>query len=119
MQAGLAGSAPSIARIALRCRCPRCGRGRLFDGFLTVRERCEACDLDLSLHDSGDGPAVVVIFLMGALVVLLALLVEARLEPPYWIHVVLWPPVILGGTVALLRPLKAFFVAQQFRYRST
>jgi len=41
----------------LTCRCPRCGRGKLFDGLLTVAPVCSACGLDLKKEDSGDGPA--------------------------------------------------------------
>ena len=109
---------PSV-RTALTMRCPRCGEGRLFQGFLTVADLCERCGLDLRANDSGDGPAVIIIFVLGALVVPLALLVEARFAPPMWLHVVLWPPLILGLSLGLLRPLKAFFVAQQYRHRST
>ena len=68
---------PSPFVAGLRCRCPQCGQGRLFDGYLTVSETCEACGTRLSEHDSGDGPAVFVIFILGALVVPLALTVEA------------------------------------------
>ncbi len=117
--AGQIENAPSSLQAALRCRCPRCGRGRLYDGFLTVRERCESCGLDLRHHDSGDGPAVILIFVIGALIVPAALITEAKFEPPYWLHLVLWPPIIIGAIVGLLRPLKAFFVALQFRHRST
>ena len=100
-------------------RCPRCGVGRLFHGYLDVAERCEHCGLDLRAHDSGDGPAVIIIFVLGFLVVPLALLLEASIEPPYWVHLVLWPPVILGLALGRLRPIKGFFVAQQYRHRST
>ncbi|MFN4089263.1 MAG: DUF983 domain-containing protein [Alphaproteobacteria bacterium] len=110
--------APSV-QAAWRCRCPRCGRGALYRGFLTVRDRCDACGLDLSRHDSGDGPAVILIFLLGTLVVPLALLTEGLFAPPYWLHILFWPPVILGMAIGLLRPLKAFFVGQQYRHRST
>ena len=102
----------------LACRCPRCGRGRLFDGYLTVRSTCETCGLNLSDHDSGDGPAVFVIFILGAVVVPLALAVESAFEPPLWLHAVLWGAVILGGTLALLRPLKGLMVALHYRHRS-
>lgn len=102
---------------ALGARCPRCGESALFDGVLAVRGACPICGLDLSAHDAGDGPAVFVILILGALAVALAIWVEAAFEPPYWVHAVLWPPVILGGAIGLLRLLKAFLVAQQFRHR--
>ena len=71
----------------------------------------------LNRHDSGDGPAVFIILILGAVVVAMALWVEARFEPPYWLHVVLWPPVILGGALAMLRPLKGVLIALQYRHR--
>jgi len=110
------GPSPFIA--GLRCRCPRCGRGRLFDGYLTVRGTCEACGLGLADHDTGDGPAVFVIFILGAVMVPLALSVEAAFQPPLWLHAVLWSVTILAGTVALLRPLKGLMVALHYRHRS-
>ncbi len=110
---------PTVLRIALNCRCPGCGEGPLYRGFLNVRERCDRCGLDLGAHDSGDGPAVLLIFLLGFLVVPAALLFESAVEPPYWLHLVIWPPVILGATIGLLRPIKALFVVQQYRHRST
>lgn len=101
----------------LRCRCPRCGRGPLFEGLLTVRETCAVCGFDLRAQDSGDGPAVFVILILGFIVVGLALLVEAKLEPPIWVHMVVWPPVVLASALAMLRPLKATLIALQFRHR--
>lgn len=101
----------------LLCRCPRCGQGPLYSGVLTVRERCTNCDLDLRAHDSGDGPAVFVILILGFLVVGMALLVEAKLEPPLWVHAVIWPFVIFGGAILMLRPLKAGLIALQYRHR--
>src|SRR3546814_1038420 len=49
---GRAYPAPASLPVALRCRCPRCGRGKLYDGFLTVGDRCDRCGLDLAAHDS-------------------------------------------------------------------
>lgn len=101
----------------LACRCPRCGRGKLFAGLLAVAPRCAECGLDLARHDSGDGPAVFVIFILGFVFVGLALFVEARFAPPLWVHVLLWVPGILVGSLLLLRPFKATLIALQYRYR--
>src|SRR3546814_11379376 len=68
-----------------RCRCPRCGTGPLFEGFLTVRPVCTVCGLNLAAADSGDGPAVFVIFIVAPVVTALALWVEAVFKPPLWI----------------------------------
>ena len=104
-------------RAGMRCRCPRCGAGALFRGFLTVAERCEACGLDLTAQESGDGPAVFIILVLGFVVVGLALWVEVAIEPAYWVHALLWPALILGASLGLLRPSKALMVALQYRHR--
>jgi uncharacterized protein (DUF983 family) len=98
----------------LRCRCPRCGEGRLFEGFLTPRAACESCGLDFALADSGDGPAVFIMFIAGFLVVGAALFVELRYEPPFWVHAMLWIPAVLILCLGLLRPLKGLMIALQF-----
>jgi uncharacterized protein (DUF983 family) len=104
-------------RAALGCRCPRCGKGRLFAGLLSVRRSCEVCGLDLSAQDAGDGPAVFAILFLGILVVGLAALVEIKFAPPIWVHLLLWAPAILVGAIAMLRPLKAGLIALQYRHR--
>lgn len=106
-----------IARNALHSRCPGCGQGPLFDGFLTVRPKCEICGLKLSGHDSGDGPAVFLIFILGFTIVPLALWVDAAFTPPIWVHALLWPALVVGGAVGLLRPAKALTVALQYQFR--
>jgi len=108
--------AVSLSRAALRCRCPRCGEGKLFAGLLTVNPSCPVCRLDLRAQDAGDGPAVFVIFFLGMIVVGLAAFVELRFEPPIWVHLVLWTPLILVGAVLLLRPLKAGLIGLQYRH---
>jgi uncharacterized protein (DUF983 family) len=106
-----------ILRATLGCRCPRCGRGRLFAGLLNVRQACEVCRLDLSAQDAGDGPAVFAILFLGMIVVGLAALVEINFSPPIWVHLLLWAPLIVVGAVAMLRPLKAGLIALQYRHR--
>jgi len=107
----------SIAAAALGCRCPRCGRGRLFEGLLAVRPVCETCGLDLRAHDAGDGPAVFAIFILATVVVIAAFIVEFRFAPPLWLHVVLWPVVLVPGAILLMRPMKAALVAIQYQHR--
>ena len=103
--------------MALRQCCPRCGQGRLFDGYLTLVKRCEVCGLELARADSGDGPAVFLIFILGFLVVPVALWVAMRVEWPLWIHALVWTAVILGLTLGMLRPAKACVVGLQYRHR--
>jgi len=106
----------SVARAAFACRCPRCGEGRLFTGLLTVRAACPSCGLDFSAEDAGDGPQVFVILFLGLIVVGLAAWVELKFEPPIWVHMVVWTPLILGGAIGMLRPLKAGLIALQYRH---
>lgn len=101
----------------MRCVCPRCGRGRLYSGYLTVAERCNDCGLDFSQVDSGDGPAVFLIFILGFLVVPVALWVSMSVEWPLWLHAIVWSIVVLGLTLGMLRPAKAYVIALQYRYR--
>ncbi len=101
-----------------RCRCPRCGQGRLFSGYLTSPAKCDACGLDYDFFDSGDAPAVFVIFIVGFVVVGLALWVEMTWRPAYWVHAALWLPLILGLPLALLRPMKAMLLCHQYNTRA-
>ena len=110
--------AVSLLAAALLCRCPRCGRGKLYDGVISVAPHCPACGLDLRAHDAGDGPIVFVVFVLGAIVVGLAVVVEFAFAPPLWLHAVLWTPVVVIGSLAMLRPLKAGFIALQYRHRA-
>jgi uncharacterized protein (DUF983 family) len=110
--------APSAAVTALTCRCPRCGKGKLFAGFLNLRPRCEVCDLDYAFVDAGDGPAIFIILLAGFVVVFAALFVEIRYEPPLWVHAMLWAPLILLVTLAPLRPMKALLIALQYQHKA-
>jgi len=112
-----AGGVMPFRTVTLRGRCPRCGKGRLFKGLLDVAPACKACGLDLSGHDAGDGPAVAAIFILGALTVIGAFLVEFRLEPEFWAHLVLWPIVLLPGSVLTMRLAKAALVWAQWRHK--
>lgn len=103
----------------MRGRCPRCGEGQLFKGFLDVQDRCANCGLPYDFADSGDGPAVFIMMIVGFLVVGLALVVEFTFHPPYWLHVVIWVPLILALAIGLLRPLKGLMIAQQYRHRAS
>jgi uncharacterized protein (DUF983 family) len=108
----------SVVSAALFCHCPRCGQGKLYDGLLSVAASCARCGLDLRAQDAGDGPAAFVVLILGAISVALAILIEAKLEPPAWIHLVLWPPVVIGGGIVLMRHLKAGMIALHYRHRS-
>jgi len=110
---------PSSVTVALRACCPRCGKGRLYDGFLTLAPGCSVCGLDYAFADSGDGPAVFIMMIAGFIIVGLVLWVEFTWSPPYWVHAVLWLPLTILLPLGLLRPLKGWLVAQQFRHKAS
>jgi uncharacterized protein (DUF983 family) len=99
-------------------RCPRCGEGKLFSGFLTVAPRCEVCGLDLKFADAGDGPAIFVMLLAGFIVLGAALYVEVIYEPPMWVHLVIFLPLAIVVCVGMLRPLKGVMVALQYKNKA-
>ena len=98
----------------IKGRCPRCGQGALFHGFLKPREQCPNCSLDYSFADAGDGPAVFVILIMGFVIVGLALWVETRFGPPIWLHMLMWIPLAAILCLASLRALKGVLINMQF-----
>jgi uncharacterized protein (DUF983 family) len=108
-----------LFKIGLSCKCPKCRQGDLYKPGLTLslRDKCEVCGLDLSKNDSADGPAVFLIFVLGFLLVPLALLLEVTLAPPLWAHAVIWTLAALAITLGALRPLKAYIIAIQYKYR--
>jgi uncharacterized protein (DUF983 family) len=98
--------------------CPRCGEGRLFDGFLALQPRCTHCGLDFSFADSADGPAFFVMFIAGFIVAGSALAVEIIYAPPYWVHAALWGPLILVTTLLPLRPIKGLLIGLQYHHKA-
>ncbi len=112
-------TAPSPYVAGLLCRCPRCGKGKLFAGFLSLKSNCGTCGLDFSFADAGDGPAIFVIMIAGAIVVGAALVTEVKYQPPYWVHAVLWIPLILIVTLWPLRGLKSLLIALQYHHKAS
>lgn len=111
---------PPVSPIAvgLRGRCPRCGNGKLFDGFLTVAPACDVCGLDYSFADAGDGPGFFVTLVGGTLIVAIALWLEVVYEPPIWVYAVVLLPLTLIFCLGTLRPLKGVLIALQFRNKA-
>jgi len=109
---------PQTARAALFGRCPRCGKGRLFDGYLHIAPHCSAGGLDYAMFDAGDGPAVFVILIVGGIVAGSALVVEVKYSPPYWVHAVLWIPLILILSFAMLRFMKSLLLVLQYKHKA-
>jgi uncharacterized protein (DUF983 family) len=111
----------TVSQAALRglaCRCPRCGTGKLYAGFLTLAPKCAVCGLDYAFIDTGDGPAIFIIMIAGAIVVAAALIVEVKYQPPFWLHAVLWLPLILATTLWPLRAMKSLLIALQFHHKA-
>ncbi len=102
----------------LRCRCPNCGEGRVFSGFLKFKTQCDACGADLSIADAGDGPAFFVMFAALIVIVPTAMFVELAFSPPKWVHFLIWPPVTVIFCMMLLRPFKATLFALQWRNKA-
>ncbi len=100
----------------LKCRCPRCGEGKLFAGFLALPPSCPVCGLDYAFANSGDGPAVFIIFVVGFIVIGLAAVVEGLFHPAPFVHLMLWIPAVLVLSLALIRPFKATMIALQFHH---
>jgi uncharacterized protein (DUF983 family) len=113
-----AGRGPSVLSASLRGCCPRCGKGPLFRGYLSVRPSCSSCNLDFSRFEAGDGPAVFVILIVGAIVAGGALIMEVAFQPPYWVHAAVWGPALVLLSLGFLRPLKAALIVLQYKHKA-
>lgn len=102
----------------LACRCPRCGEGQLFQGFLQPVSRCDSCGLDLTFASETEGPAVFIILIVGFVIIGAAATVEGLFHPPPYVHLLLWLPGVVILSLALLRPFKATMVALQYRHQA-
>jgi len=102
-----------IVSTGLRGRCPNCHEGRLFDGYLKFAKSCQSCGFDFESQDVADGPAVFVILIASIIVVPLALAFQIKLDPPIWLALLIWFPIIALICLALLRPLRGLMFALQ------
>ncbi len=102
----------------LFAKCPRCGKGPLLQTFLNLREKCSSCGLNYAFVDTGDGPAIFAIFILGFVVLGGALWVEFNFEPELWVHAVLWGIVTPILALGLLRFLKSMLIALQYTYKA-
>jgi len=108
-------SSPTPTVAALRGICPRCGNAPLFKGVAAFQPKCRSCGLDFAGFNVGDGPAAFLIFIVGGLVVGLAIWVELKFAPPFWVHILLWLPVATALTVGLLRLGKGLLLAIEYQ----
>ena len=100
---------------AIKGHCPRCGAHTLFKGWVTFAQRCRSCDLDFDAFNVGDGPAAFLIFIVGTITVVSALVVDGVFAPPWWVHLV-WIPVAAALTIGGLRLAKAVLLAQEYKH---
>lgn len=102
----------------VRGRCPACGQGKLFKGFIGLQPSCSSCGLDYDFADAGDGPAIFIMFIVGFLIVAAAIYTEITYRPPYWVHGVLWGPGVVLLSALLLRPFKGVLIALQHKHEA-
>jgi uncharacterized protein (DUF983 family) len=108
----------SIFRVGLQGRCPRCGEGKLFAGFLKLAPRCNVCGLDYSFADPADGPAFFVMMTMAFPAVGIGMYIELVHEPPFWVHLLTTFPLLFLLCIPPLRPFKGVLVASQYVHKA-
>jgi len=106
---------PDLVQASLRGLCPRCGADTLFAGWVKFADRCRACGLDFQRFNVGDGPAAFLTLIIGTIVVMLAIWLELVVEPPFWVHVVLWVPLVVALVLGGLRIAKAALLHSEYR----
>ena len=107
----------SSLQVAIAGDCPRCGAHTLFSGWVRFADKCRACGLDFSSFNVGDGPAAFLIFVVGTITVVGALLLDGAFSPPWWVHLI-WAPIAAALTIAGLRVSKGWLLAQEYRHRA-
>ena len=100
-----------------RCRCPRCGEGKLFRAFLKVDDHCSVCGLDFTPHRADDLPAYLVIVIVGHIVVPAALWIETNYAPAVWLQLTVYLSFTLVASLLLLQPVKGAVVGFQWALR--
>lgn len=108
----------SILSTGLGGRCPRCAEGKLYQSALKPVTHCALCGLDMSFAEEGDGPAVLVILLLGGIIAGLALALENLIHPPFWLHIIIWLPITVLLSVFALRAMKGVMIAAQYKTKA-
>ena len=104
----------SALKRGFRCRCPRCGEGKLFRAFLKTANNCSVCGLDFTPHRADDLPAYLVIVIVGHIVVPIALWIETNYSPAVWLQLSTYLPLTFILSLALLQPVKGTVVGMQW-----
>ena len=94
--------------------CPRCGKGKMFDGWLKITKRCDACDLDYDFAQPDDGPAFFAMCVVAFPLLFVIVGIEVVYEPAWWVHFLLTPLLLIAPCLASLRPIKGWLVASQY-----
>jgi len=105
-------------RSALLGKCPECGRGPLFSSLAGFAPACVVCGLNFQRFNVGDGPAAFLTLIIGGIVTGLAMWLELTIHPPWWVHVLLWTPLVVLGTIYALRAGKAALLALEYRHKA-
>ena len=108
----------SPLKTGIRCRCPRCGVGPLFQGYLTIRKACPECGLDYSFADPADGPAFFVMSAVGIVGMIGFMIFEFNVHPPIWVHFVVTLPILALMCLGVLRPFKGWMVSEQYFHKA-
>ena len=109
---------PSPVWAGLRGRCPHCGKGYLFAGFVEVAPACDVCGQDFSKADSGDGPVIFIIMLASLIVLGSMLVIDTIYSPPMWLQMVIWMPVMTCIVLGMMRPFKGVLITLQFHHKA-
>ena len=109
---------PETAPAALFGLCPRCGARTLFAGVARFADRCRTCGLDYGQFNVGDGPAAFLTLIVGAIVAVLAIWLQLSVEPPFWVHALLWVPLSTVLVIGGLRVSKAWLLGAEYRRRA-
>jgi len=109
---------PAALQVGMGSCCPRCGKGRLYVSILKPAQACTICGLDYGFIDSGDGPAVFVILIIGFFVTALAMVVQTTFAPPIWMHMILWIPLVTIMSVWGLQVTKSIMIAFQYQTKA-
>jgi uncharacterized protein (DUF983 family) len=109
---------PGIARAAFFGLCPQCGAKTMFAGIARFADRCRNCGLDYTGFNVGDGPAALLTLVIGALIIIFALMLDSAVRPPFWVHVIIWVPVTAAMTAYALRVSKGALLAAEYRNRA-
>lgn len=108
----------STLKTGLGCRCPRCGKGPLFKGYLSLRPSCPVCGLDYGFADPADGPAFFVMSGAGLIGMVFMMVFEFTVHPPVWVHAIVTLPLLIALCLGSLRPFKSWLIAEQYVHKA-